>query len=737
VDYIKEYKKFINSYNVNDAVRITIGICLPAMVLGYFNLLPIGLLVSLGAMAVSNGDIPGPMHRRLLAMVVTLFLISLIAILVGLFNSSTILLGVLIAVLCFALSIIGIYGTRVNAIGFAGLIIMVLSMEKHQSLHDVLMGALFLAAGGAWYILLSLALFHLRPYKIIQQALGESIFFIGDYLKVRSNFYDPHVDYDKTYRNLMAEQQKVHDRQELLREMIFKSRSLTRQSATNSRGLLIIFLETIDLFEKTSGTLYDYKQMHELFDNTGILPKFKNGLLTMADELHTIGLSVQSGHASTPSSTINEELNALKKNYEAFKKENSRPDNLESRLMMGRIMQSIEDLAVRIYALHNYTKYDRKKIKNYQTAGSYDSFVAPTNLSLELLKENLTLSSNTLRHALRVSAACVAGYIIAHLLHLGYSYWVLLTILVILKPSYSLSRQRNVQRITGTIIGALLGVGLLAIVHTQVVFLFIIVVFMLATYSFIRTQYLLGVVFLTAYVLIFFYMLNKTNFQTVITDRVIDTALGSLIAFIIIYLVVPSWEKEKVRSTMAKALEKSSLYFQTVAASFEQGCLPDLKYRMKRKDAFVAQANLSGGLTRMLNEPKNKQQSTRWLHQFVVLIYTLNSHIVALADYAQKFSAKYKTDEFKAIIDDIAEELAKSKNLLLEKEIQATKNSISSVELKEEMEDLIILRLHEMQQGLVNTETKTALTEYKPIVDQFLFISRIAEDIKRVVKKMI
>ena len=64
MDYIKEYKSFIYSHYLSEGVRMTAGIALPAVILSYFNLLPAGIVVSLGAMCVSITDTPGPIHHR-------------------------------------------------------------------------------------------------------------------------------------------------------------------------------------------------------------------------------------------------------------------------------------------------------------------------------------------------------------------------------------------------------------------------------------------------------------------------------------------------------------------------------------------------------------------------------------------------------------------------------------------------------------------------------------------------
>lgn len=735
VDYIKEYKRFVNSYNFAYALRVTIGISLPAIILSYFNLYDVGLVASLGAFAVSNADVPGPVHRRFNAMIATMILNFCIALLMGFSSTSPLLVTIFVAVLCFALTIVAVYGSRVNTVGFAGLIIMVLTLDAERSGVEVLKYGLYLLAGSVWYMLLSVALFRMRPYKIIQQALGDYIFSIGDYLKRRSYFYDRNVDYDRTYKNVMQEQQQIHEKQEMLREMIFKSRSITRQSTTTSRTLLVIFIDTIDLFEKATGTVYNYQSMHKRFDNTDILKKFKSFILEMVEELHTVGLAVASGKPSIVSDSLTNSLKTLKEDFEKFVDEHRDPANIEPLVNMRKIMQSIEDMTMRIYTLHHFTRYDKKKIKEYQLADNYDHFVEPTKFNLQLLKENLSFKSGTFRHALRVSIATTVGYLMALWLNLGHSYWVLLTILVILKPSYSLTKQRNYHRLLGTIIGAAVAVGLLFSIDNYYWLLAVMFLLMLLNFSFIRTKYFTGVIFMTAYLIIFFFMLDPRNIVSTLENRIVDTMLGSIIAFFATYLLAPSWEKHMVKEFMKEALETSTTYFKTVADSFVSGKIDDLVYRLSRKEAFVAQANLSGGFTRMLNEPKSKQHKASQLHQFTVLINVLNSHIVTLADFIQKYGAKYATKDLMAVTNDVVGELQEAKNIIAREDVENIERP-SLIELREDIKELVEKRRSELQQGLKNTETRAAINEYKPILDQFLFISRIAGDIKKLAAEM-
>ena len=80
----------------------------------------------------------------------------------------------------------------------------------------------------------------------------------------------------------------------------------------------------------------------------------------------------------------------------------------------------------------------------------------------------------------RVSLVCVIGFIIAKLFALGHhSYWVLLTIIVILKPGFSFSKQRNYQRLIGTIAGGVIGVLILTFIPNKDAQFVFFIVFMM------------------------------------------------------------------------------------------------------------------------------------------------------------------------------------------------------------------------------------------------------------------
>src|SRR4051812_16803884 len=224
MDYLKEYKKFVTSHYLGSGVKITAGVVLPAIVLSYFSLLGAGIVVSLGAMCASIPDNPGPIRDRRNAMMACIAATTVVALLTGLATVHPLLLGIFIFVFCFVFSMLAVYGARVNAIGIAALLVMVLNMDRPMQGAAIVINALYIFAGGVWYMILSLLLYSFRPYKLAQQALGECILETSEYLRIRAGFYDKEVDYESTYKKMMQQQIIAHEKQNLVRELLFKSR---------------------------------------------------------------------------------------------------------------------------------------------------------------------------------------------------------------------------------------------------------------------------------------------------------------------------------------------------------------------------------------------------------------------------------------------------------------------------------------------------------------------------------
>ena len=763
MDYVREYKSFINSHNLNGAIRITAGITLPAILLGHFNNLSAGIAVSIGAMCVGNTDNPGPIHHRKNGMIACVIIIFVAALLTGLVSMSHTLTGILVFSFCFIFSMMSIYGNRASSIGVNALLVMVLNIDRPHVGWDIVVNALYILAGGTWYTLLSLLLYSFRPYKLIQQALGDCIQSTAGYLRIKASFYDRHADLDKSYRQLVSHQIELHEKQELLRELLFKSRDIVKESTHIGRVLVMIFLDIVDLFEKVMTSQQDYRQMQQHFGDTGLLEKYQQVILAMAVELDEIGIAVKSGKPSVETSKLASRIRALREAFYAYRDLHRTAENVEDYIGLRDILESIEDIGDRLHTLHGYTTYDRKLSKNFDPELDYEQFISHQDINKELLVENLSIKSNVFRHSLRVSIATIAGYAISGFLPFGHGYWILLTIIVIMKPAYSLTQKRNYERLVGTLAGALTGLLILYFIKDRHVLFVLMILFMIGTYVFIRTNYLVCVTLMTPYVLILFHLiLNTGDFRAILLDRVIDTALGSAIAWLAIMFLLPTHEGQQIVDYMIRILEANAAYFRDVAGGFTGRPAGVEQYKLSRKNAFVALANLSDAFSRILSEPRSKREHADRMHQFVVSNHMLTSHIATLSYYSLTEAKDHGDPQLYApVVAEIGDRLDKTVNCLEAGEKAKQEGSagasggavVTNVNpdaplahpspllpalakeglraLNDQMNRLVDQRKSELGKGEVDSPTRRRLADFKPIVDQFNFIAKVTANIER------
>ena len=733
MDYQKSYKNFIGSYQLTEGLRKTAGIIIPAFLLSYLGYFDIGIVVAIGALSVGVADNPGSIQHQRNGLLVANALVFITALITGFAAHSVYILGVVLFILSFLFSMLGIYGSRVNAIGIAGLIAMTLNIFELNYGVDILWNAMYLLAGGIWYMLLTMILYSFRPYKATKQMLGELVQNMAHYLETRASFYDKEMDHDAVYNTLFQNQVKVQETHELVGDMIFRTRSISRESTHTGRILMVIYLDANVLFERINTSYQDYKMLHKYFDETGILDRYKELVMMLSAELEKAGIELKLGEASQVNDQMEIRIRKVKEELHALRHSFMKPDNIEGFIYLRNIINNIEDIAERINRLHQYTSFDAG-IKLNKADVDHETFISQQDYSPKLFLANLTLKSDIFRHSLRLSLAVLAGYIIGETFDIGHSYWILLTIIIILKPAYSLTKQRNFDRLEGTIVGIFLGVLILIFVKNITALLILLVILMAVSNILMKSYYFWSVVFMTPYVIIFLHFLYTANFSSVLLDRLVDTAIGSGIAFAASFLLLPSWEHQKIRQVMLQMLQQNQVYFKLVA-----GPQPILESNHRsltkvRKKTLVALSNLTGTFNRMLSEPKNRQPGLQQIHQFIVLNHILISHIASLTQQLQDYQYQLKKEVLENLVLDIDRNFEKAIARLSHRKYEGEEpNPNRSLKLlNQQAEELMGKRKLELEAGHVETETPKLLIKMKSVVNQYNFIYHMTADLEKV-----
>jgi uncharacterized membrane protein (TIGR01666 family) len=646
---VRSIQDFLLSTYFADGLRITFGVLCPSLIMAQFGMLKLGMTLSLGALCVSVVDSPGPIIHRRNAMLITTVIITLISVIVGLVNRNVYISGLLIVIFSFVFSMFFLYGLRAASIGTAALLIMVLSIDDVRPWNDVIFSALLILAGSVWYTLLSYSFYRLRPYRLVQQTLSDSILEVSEFLRAKARFYHQNINYDHTYSELLNLQVQVHEKQDAVREVLFKTREIVRDSTPEGRFLFLVFVDMVDLFEQIMSTHYNYQQLHEQFDSSGILKHYESVINRIAHELNEIAFALKSGGTPALPSDLMDDVVKLKQEITALEK-----DNIDGKyktlgiIALKNIEVNIENILSRIKTINGY--FNKKEKKNLEDRNiDVEKFITRQNIDFKLMLENFTFSSSTFRHSLRVAIVMLIGFIVARGLNFSHSYWILLTILVISKPGFSLTKQRNYERIIGTVIGAFIGMGILVYINDKNTLFVILLICMIGSFSFQRKNYVVSVLFMTPYILVLFDFLGMGSLS-VARERIYDTLIGSGIALMASYSLFPNWEHKKLKEEMINTLKANMSYFDQVTRLYFHHEQNLTAYKVARKELYVATANLSSLFQRMFSEPKSKQVLMAELHQFTVLNHLLSSYTATLSLYSKEHSIERSNfDQYKQV----------------------------------------------------------------------------------------
>jgi uncharacterized membrane protein YccC len=251
---------------------------------------------------------------------------------------------------------------------------------------------------------------------------------------------------------------------------------------------------------------------------------------------------------------------------------------------------------------------------------------------MEALRANLNLQSPAFRHALRLAVLVAAGDIIGRMVSWRRTYWLPMTVVLVLKPEFTATFTRGLLRIAGTIVGLLLATGLFHMfqlnVAEQVILIFAFV-FLLrwlgpANYG------IFGVVVSALVVLLL--AINGVAPKDVIWARGINTVAGGVLA-LLAYRLWPSWERTRISERIAEMLDAYRHYLESLAgAALAEDESTTQELELTRRGARVARSNLEASIDRLSSEPGTTREQMSRLsgvlassHRFVHAVMALDA----------------------------------------------------------------------------------------------------------------
>ncbi|UAY54417.1 FUSC family membrane protein [Arachidicoccus terrestris] len=749
---ITAFRKFVSGHHLYAGLLITLAVLVPSIVFFQNGLLIKYILVPLGVINVGFADAPGSFKHRLNANIIAIVAYFVVSVIAG-FSRDILWLSV-IELLIFAvtLSLCGIYGTRMSSIGTCALMCFIFFSDKNFVEGDILLNAWYMTAGGILYFFIFIISYRLRPYKLIQQMLGEHLIELAELLNLRSRYYAPKVDYPQILDQMLKKQVVLKEQQENLREVLFKTRQIVQESTVKSRSLLVIFIDSIDLYERILLSQQDYVQLHKAFDGKHILQVYGRYIGILAFELEQIGLALQQGKQYHSKRELNNAFEKCRGAFYQLRERHMDSTNMEDFIMLRQILYSLQDLTDRIKKLNLFTKNKKdisaemhgdqsdRENKEKRHIRDFDPFIPKQQYDYRLFVENISFKSGQFRHAIRVAIALLIGLIVSRIFNLGHhSYWVLMTIIIILKPSYSLGRQKNIDRIGGTIVGGVISFLTIYFINDANAIFVIMCFAILLSCSMLRINYFIYAIGITMMVILSYDFISAKVMSEVLLQRILNSGIGCAIGYVSSLFVLPNWEHEQKNQYAAEMLEANKVYFLSVAGYFIGKPLDVDYFKLCRKNAFIALANLSDNFQRMLSDPKRQQVKLEEFHQFVVTSNMLCSYIASLSYYAQGQDQRYISDEFLIVCSQIQQNFETVQRTLDTADSEGAGAVLRQLPVNQKLMDLLEQRKKELQvsiDGPHDTSIRKFLTDYKTINSLFNLINGVISDQKKIVAEL-
>jgi uncharacterized membrane protein YccC len=175
------------------------------------------------------------------------------------------------------------------------------------------------------------------------------------------------------------------------------------------------------------------------------------------------------------------------------------------------------------------------------------------------LRASLGTSSEAGRHALRLAVVTALAEVIVRAIGLPHGYWGVLTIFIVLRPDYSSTLYRGLQRAAGTLAGAGLGLATVQLGRIGLAALLAgVAASLLAAYAVFTVNYLLYAVFLTDFVVVLLALLGQPAEATALA-RLAGTGIGTGLA-LLAYLFWPTWAGSSASEKLARLLTLQGRY---------------------------------------------------------------------------------------------------------------------------------------------------------------------------------
>ncbi len=592
------------------AFRNTLGVAVPLIIGVLMGAKLSGVAIATGALNVSYSDGADPYLRRAHRMLSSCFLTASAVLIGGLVGQHHLLANLIAAVWALAAGLVVALGTTAADLGVISLVTLVVYSAQPLTPQNAAWAGLLALIGGLFQTVLALSFWPVRRYQPERRALGRlyselahlaSSSVVDDAAPPASQAstqaqemlsalnQDRRIESDR-YRALLNQAERAR----LCLLILFRLRRRLLRDPQNQSvfSILNCFLET------TSDILYAVGQVLLTNDPLKLVRQDLTRLAAVADELRQVERS----------------------QFPPFVHAMVEDAQLQMDALAGQL-RAIVDLSESATAEGSAAFFSREERK-------------PRALRLlntaSILRANLTLRSAAYRHAIRLAVCLLIGNALGRAFDWRRSYWLPMTIAIVLKPDFTATFSRGVLRLAGTFAGLALATIIFHFFHPSLLIQAAFVGFFTYGLRWIGpANYGIFVVCISA-LIVFLVGITGVAPSQVIFARAENTAAGGVLA-LLAYWLWPTWEKTQVREAFARMLDSYREYFKGIAETYQQSAEEKAnRLDSLRLAARLARSNAEASVERLSAEPGVHPELLRRLVAMLATSHRLVYALMAL-----------------------------------------------------------------------------------------------------------
>jgi uncharacterized membrane protein YccC len=575
------------------ALRNTIGVILP-LIAGYALGMPrAGLAMATGALNASYSDGSDPYAQRAKRMLASTTWCSVAVLLGGLTGHHNVASVAIVLAWTFAAGMLVSLGTTAADVGVISTVMLVVYAAQQLTAGQAVSSALLTLAGGLLQTGLSVALWPVRRYEPERRALGALFLALARAARAPATAAKAPP---ATLESLQAQNTLSGLNRDQNMEAI-RYRSLLNQAERIRVSLTVLARMRLRLERESSGHAAIEPVASYLENAAKILEDLGESLLTgkklekekdrlvlgvaLANQLHEGNAGERGTFAAAVAQNARHQMDALS----------------------GQLRAAV-DLASRTTP-EGQAAFEKEEAR--QPLRLRFSGAAAT------LRGNLNLQSAAFRHAVRLAVCVAFGDAAGRMFESQRSYWIPMTIVLVLKPEFTTTFSRGILRIVGTIAGLVLATALFHFlpIHTATEIALIAVFTFLMRWAGPANYGIFGVTVSALIVLLL--TITGVSPKDVIHARGVNTVIGGVLA-LAAYAAWPTWERAQVPELFVKLLEAYKNSFHQITQGFLQpGAAGEKGRERARQQARTARSNLEASLDRLSAEPGvTPEQMSGW-----------------------------------------------------------------------------------------------------------------------------